>query len=330
VPEVSVLLPVLNAATTLGRALDSLLGQTFVDFEIIIIANGSDKPTLRIIDAYANQPIVKFIKLESPGLVQALNLGLAAASGAFIARMDADDYAYPQRLERQCAYLHDHPEIGVVSSLVQHVATAENQTGYQIHVEQINQIITPQDHEVKRFIDAPLANPSVLFRKSLIDQFGEYLDFDGPEDYELWLRFLDQGVAFAKINEVLLDWYDYPQRLTRTAAAYNTDRFYQLKADYFAKWWQRHQEGRSLYVWGYGKQVFRKVMFLEENKIAIAGYIDVKHRTSTKRHCLHHTAYNKDLGFVLIYVSDRKGKTLINDYLLLHGAVEGTDYLFMS
>ena len=244
--------------------------------------------------------------------------------------MDADDYAYPQRLELQYAYLLNHPDIDVVSCLVQHMATADDQTGYQVHVDEINLIITPQDHDVKRFIDAPVAHPSVMFRKSLIDKFGGYLDFDGPEDYELWLRFLDKGVAFAKLNEVLLDWYDYPQRLSRTAAAYSTNRFYKLKADYFSKWWQRHQEGRSLYVWGYGKQVFRKVMFLEDNELTIAGYIDVKKRTSTTRHCLHHTAYHKDLGFVLIYVSDRKGKTLINDYLLSNGAVEGTDFLFMA
>ena len=328
--QISVLLPVHQAAATISRAIDSILAQSFTDFELIIIANGIDRATQAVLEPYDELPNIRIFTLEQPNLVKALNKGIDMARGKYIARMDADDYAYPQRLEKQLAILTEHPDIGVVASLVQHKPQGQDQQGYGLHVDHINGLTSPKDHYMKRFVDAPVAHPSVMFRKVLAEKYGGYKEFDGPEDYELWLRWMAQGVRFFKLNEVLLDWYDYPDRLSRSHQAYKAERFSDLKAQYFAMWWQQTDDRKPLYIWGYGKHVFRKVNFLEENSLTISGYIDVKHKMSTKRRCLHHTDYTKDMGFVLIYVSDRKGKYRIIDYLLSNGAIEGSDFLLMS
>jgi glycosyltransferase involved in cell wall biosynthesis len=322
-------MPVKNAENTIEQAIKSILSQSYTDFEFIIVNNQSDDNTETIIRSFSDLRIVH-LQQPKPGLARTLNFALEHANGELVARMDADDVSYINRFEQQVKYLDEHPEIGVVSCLVKHQHDGFDQLGYALHVEFINSLVTPQQHYINRFAEAPVAHPSVMFRKNLISRYGGYRDFAGPEDYELWLKWLQQGVQFAKVPQTLLTWQDSAHRLSRISGNYHREKFFMLKAQYFAFWWKNKSSPTNLWVWGYGPTVFKRSAMLENRGIRVHGFIDVKNRPCSTRKVLSYKDYHRSLGFVLVYVSDRAGKMKINRYLERIGCVAGQDFYFMT
>lgn len=327
-PVVSVLMAVKNSEAIVQRAITSILNQTFTDFEFLIVDDFSTDDTPSIL-AELNDKRVTILKATQPGLVNALNHGLEQTTGKYIARMDADDESFPDRFEEQVKLLDNENDIGVVSGLVNHISTTEKQEGYATHVQLINKIISPEEHFANRFRDAPLANPSAMFRRSLLT-FGNYKSFEGPEDYEFWLRLMQNGVLFKKINKPVLKWYDYTNRLTRTNYNYSTDAFSKTKAEYFALWWKTNSQGRELWIWGYGKDVFNKSKWLEEYGIEIAGFVDVKNRPKATRKVIKYTELELKEVFTLVYVSNREGQKQIGDWLQKKKLKPVTNFYFMT
>src|SRR5215218_8009066 len=117
-PQVSVILPVYNGEAYLQEAVDSILAQTFTDFELLIINDGSTDDSERIIDSYKDSRVKHLKNEQNRGLIFSLNRGVEAAKGAYIARMDADDVALPERLEKQMQYLKQNKEVGILSCTV--------------------------------------------------------------------------------------------------------------------------------------------------------------------------------------------------------------------
>ena len=215
-PTISVLLPVHNGADTLRHALDSLKAQTLTDFEILAVDDGSTDDTRAVLAAFQkHDPRLRILPLPRSGLVPALNAGLAQAQGCYIARMDADDICHPDRLRFQARYLSDNPEIGLVACRVGFGGNKKEAAGYAHYVDWTNTLLSHQDISLARFRESPLAHPSVMFRRALVDQQGDqqdgYAHGPFPEDYELWLRWLEQGVRMAKLPQTLLTWNDPPK-----------------------------------------------------------------------------------------------------------------------
>ena len=177
-PLVSVVLPAFNAASTLKAALNSLFvqepaaGCPLPPFEIIVVNDGSTDDSAALLETCAAEKAdlgrLRVLHLPHRGIVAALNAGLAAARGSFIARMDADDECLPARLERQVAFLDEHPEIGVCATQVAFGGDASLNRGYALHVEWTNSLLTPEQIALNRFVESPLAHPSVMFRHSLV------------------------------------------------------------------------------------------------------------------------------------------------------------------
>ena len=199
-PRVSVVLPVRNGAATVERAIASISAQTLRDWELLVIDDHSADATPQILARVAHEESrLRILRSAAPGLVPALNTGLAAARGDLVARMDADDVAHPERLAAQSALLEAQPELGLVACQVDFGGDATAQAGYALHVAWLNQLITSEDIALNRFVESPLAHPSVMFRRTLAGTLGGYQNGHFPEDYELWLRWLDAGVKMAKV-----------------------------------------------------------------------------------------------------------------------------------
>ena len=329
-PAVSVVMAVKNGEATIRRAVNSIINQGFSDFELLIADDYSTDSTTNILQQLANNDHrIKPLKANRTGLVPALNQALAQARGHLIARMDADDESMPNRLALQVDTFNRMPAIDVVSGLVLHTPTQKNQQGYAYHVQRINQITTPKEHFVSRFQDAPLANPASMFKKELLNEHGLYQAFDGPEDYEFWLRLLARHKQFYKPKQPVLRWYDYPTRLTRTHSNYSLQAFAKLKARYFADAYKQASPLPEIWVWGYGKEVFQKSKYLAAFGLSIAGYIDVKPRPNSQRTVVSYRQLTPNKHFVLVYVSDRTGQLKICNWLLNNGFIEGTHFYFM-
>lgn len=112
--------------------------------------------------------------------------------------------------------------------------------GYARHVSWTNRLLTHDEISLARVVESPLAHPSVTFRRELVERWGGYREGDFPEDYELWLRWLEAGVRMDKLAESLLVWNDSPTRLSRCDRRYDKEAFYRLKARYPGRWLAAH------------------------------------------------------------------------------------------
>ncbi len=216
-PLVSVVMSAYNAEKYIKEAIDSILGQTFTDFEFIIINDGSTDGTLKIIKSYKDPRIV-LISRKNKGLVASLNEGIERARGKYIARMDADDISMPERFEKQVEYLESHPEVGVVSSFVKMV----DPDGNDIGIWQ-DDVATKTYEEITNMIVKKncFSHPSVVIRTKIIKHY-KYRNIKAAEDYELWLRMVSDGIVLAKIPEFL---YLYRQHDSSTMAGVNNEDF---------------------------------------------------------------------------------------------------------
>lgn len=337
-PLVSVLLPAYNAADTIAGAVQSIRQQSWPDWELVVVDDGSTDATREAaVTAAAGDPRIRVVGTLHGGIVAALTTAIRASAGALIARMDADDWCYPGRLAAQVdAFRHDD-RLGLVSSLIEFGGDETRSAGYALHVAWLNSLLTPEAMRLNRFVEAPFAHPSVMFRRECIDRHGGYRSGGFPEDYELWLRWMDAGVPMAKVPEVLLRWNDPPRRLSRVDSRYDPDNFFLAKAPWIAREVQRlgTSSPRPVLVWGAGRPTRKRAAHLAGHGVRIAGYIDIDPKKTGRRVAGVPVLRPEEIpaahdAFVLGYVTSRGARDLIRHHLQTKGYVEGRDFLMCA
>ena len=250
-PAVSVLLPVHDAERTLPSALRSLRRQSMDDFEVVAVDDGSTDSSAAILAKVASRdPRVRVVSLVHAGLCAALNHGLELCRAPLIARMDADDLAASRRLELQRRFLTQHPGVGVVGSQVVMAPLRLVTDGMARYRDWLNQLLSPAQIRRELWVESPLCHPSVMMRAELLRGVGGYRERGWPEDYDLWLRLDEAGVAMAKVDRPLLLWREGEQRLTRQSPSYEREQFLRLKLHHL----ERRLSGRKVLVWGAGME----------------------------------------------------------------------------
>jgi glycosyltransferase involved in cell wall biosynthesis len=230
-PQVTVILPVYNAEKYLKEAIDSILNQTYTDFELLLINDGSTDSSEKIILSY-NDPRIIYIKNEgNKGLIFSLNKGIDLAKGDYIARMDADDISMPERLEKQLNYLEENKNVEVVASTVKYIDDAGKIAGNWKLDNQTTDVKT-----IRKWMPREncIAHPSVMGKKELLSRFKYNPNQLNIEDYDLWMRLLNTGAIIAKIPEPLLYYRVHSSSVTQAAknTALPTLRVYQCKMTY--------------------------------------------------------------------------------------------------
>jgi glycosyltransferase involved in cell wall biosynthesis len=333
-PQVSVLMPCFNVEPTLDETVESLLAQTLEAFEIVAVDDGSTDGTLTRLEDWArSDPRVRVLPLPHGGIISALNQGMAACEAPYIARMDADDRAHPTRLERQVGFLDEHPEVAVLSSLVEGFPQSDVREGFRIYIDWLNGLVTHADITREIFVESPLAHPSVTFRKRWAEVLGGYMDFGWPEDYDLWLRLYLEGARFEKIPEILLYWREHPQRLTRTDSRYSVKNFLRAKAHYLMH--GPLADRGAVIIWGAGQMGRRLSKHLLKEGAPIVSFIDIDEkkigRTRKGRPILAPEALKDELAkyaspVVLAAVRSRGARALIRERLASMGLREAIDW----
>jgi len=188
-PRVSVVTSVYNGEAHLEECIDSILNQTFQDFEYIILDNGSTDRTPEILERYSD-PRIRIIHQENLGISGSLNKGIDLSGSDLIARLDADDYSFPQRLEQQVSFMEQNPEIAFCGSRFKELV------GDKYFPQMVKFI--EKDDDIRKTVSCfnPFAHSTIMIRKNAFTKSGGYdLNFKYGQDYELWVRMLNFGKA---------------------------------------------------------------------------------------------------------------------------------------
>lgn len=209
-PMVSILMPVYKTAPYLREAMDSILSQTFTDYELIVLNDCSPDNADEILDTYSDPRIVRYKGEKNVGLSNILNVGIEMARGKYIARMDSDDESYPDRLRIQVDYLESHPDIDLVSVGMQLFGAKDD-----VWVREPN----PEKVKINALFHSPILHASSMWRRERFEENGLRFrqEMVPSEDYDLWTRALVKGLKLVNLRQVLYKYRIHPaQATTRT------------------------------------------------------------------------------------------------------------------
>jgi glycosyltransferase involved in cell wall biosynthesis len=331
-PEVTVVLPFRDAAATLPEALASLRAQTFGRFECLLIDHASTDASSAIARQVGRHD-ARFRILRACGTFEAaLNAGIAAAAAPLVARMDADDRAHPERLARQVERLAADPRLSLVSCRVACFPRHHLRDGMRRYEAWLNRLCEPEAIRAALFVESPLPHPTVCVRRAALRAVGGYRATGDPEDYDLWMRLLLGGHRAAKLPEVLLEWRDWPGRLTRTHPRYHTQRIFALKLRHLPR---VVAPGTPVQIWGAGPIGRRWAKALRVRGYPVRRFIDIDPRK------LGRTAgggvpiepperLERDAGFVLAAVGSPGARERIEAHLRARGLEPWDHYLAVA
>ena len=211
-PAVSVLMGVWNGAPRVREAIESVLGQTLGDLELVVVDDGSTDATASILGSFGD-PRVRVTRERRGGLTSALRSALGLARAPLVARLDADDVALPERLERQRDFLERHPEVGLLGTAAREVDGIGREVG----------VVRPptEDAALRGALirHNPFVHSSVMMRRSALEQAGGYdPSFPVAQDYDLWMR-MSRVTRMANLPEALVVRRLLPGRISATREA---------------------------------------------------------------------------------------------------------------
>lgn len=331
-PLVSVLLPYRQAEATIEEALESVLAEREVDLEVIAVDDGSTDagPTKVARMARRDRRIVP-LATGGVGIARALSCAAAVARGELFARMDGDDISLRGRLARQVEALRRDPRLGVVGTRVEAFASGPIGEGMLRYVAWLNSILTPEDHAREMFVESPLCHPSVMLRRSALEQVGGFRDAPWAEDYDLWLRLDAAGVRMAKVPELGLRWRHREGRATFADPRYAIRRFLEAKGYYLAR---KLDRTRPVVVWGAGKTGRRLARALAQNGVRPERFVDIDPRkigrVAQGAPIVDPSRLARGEQTLVVAVGARGARALIRAHLAERGFVEGSDYVCAS
>ena len=336
---ISVIMPVHNAGVYLADAISSILNQKNISLELIVVDDHSTDQAIENLSPELTQDKrIKFISSSGRGVVTAMRAGVAHAQGDYIARMDADDIALPERLSMQYHYLQQHPEIGIAGGQVKIISDSEIADGFLLYEKWLNQVCSPEDIERELFVESPIPNPTAFFRREVYDSLNGYHDPDWAEDYDMWLRAHALGIKMGKPDGILLHWRDHDSRLTHCDSRYDNKLFMKAKAYYLARS-HGHLKNRKAIIWGTGPTGVYLYDILIEQNVEVDAFIEVNPRRigGVKRGLpvIHYTEiseYTREHHDSLIIgaVGARGAREEMRRALLDMGKEEGIDFLFAA
>ena len=275
-PKVSVIMPVYNGEKFLSESIESLLNQTYKDFELLLINDGSTDTSLSIINNYQKKDDrIKVISRGNKGLVASLNEGIELSQGEFIARMDADDVCFEDRFAKQVELLEKRPDIDIVGSKVELIGDVieenKERSAFCLNIDFDEERI----YEILMVYWYCLAHPSLMFRKSVINRIGFYRDYT-CEDFDLLLRAVTNGCKIYKIGDKLIKYrkHNRSKSYLDNIEQEGLRQKAKLKMDYILK--RKDFEIEKYLIWGTGtaSRVAEEVMKEKSPTSRCTGYID--------------------------------------------------------
>lgn len=278
-PKVSVVMPAYNAEKYIGEAIESILNQTFSDFEFIIINDGSTDRTEEIIASYTDSRIIYLKNEKNSGIVITLNKGLDVAKGEYIARMDSDDISLPERLEKQVNEMEQSPDIVVLGGGMEFIGAKEGKQLFSSTYEEL---------KIDLLFGSCFAHPAVMMRAGYFGEGKFQYDqtFNKMEDYALWIE-VSQTYKIASMKEVVLKYRIHPNQITQNYTEESRRQFCELR--------QKHMESLDIDVKYEGYQQYIDLCLgtfdvNKKNLVLLAKFFDMFSKQSKVK-----VAYDKNM-----------------------------------
>lgn len=264
--RISILLPIFNEERYLVECLDSILAQSYPDWELLAIDDQSTDSTPQILAAYQERDArIRPLRNPDKGVIPALRLALEQSTGTLITRMDADDIMAPQKLERMFHLLVAHGPGHLSTGLVKYFSDAQLGEGYARYGEWINKVNLEGRQWEEIYRDCPIPAPCWLVYREDLLRAGAFEPDIKPEDYDLIFRFRQIGLQPHTVPEVLLYWRDHADRTTRMNEAYDMQKYFRVKLPWFLA--LDHDPTRQLVLWGAGPRGKTFATMLNEAKV---------------------------------------------------------------
>lgn len=324
---ISVIMPVYNGEQFIGKAIESVLNQTYKDYELIIINDGSIDSTGEIIENYQKADRrIKIISRENRGLVDSLNEGISLAEGKYIARMDADDICLPNRFEKQLHYMNEH-NMDILGACVEVIGDI-NCDEKSRHEERLNIPLGQNVAETLLTHWYCLAHPAIMMKRDIFKKLEGYRNYCA-EDLDLWLRALKSGFIIAKLDEKLLQYRIHP-----ASKSVNDNQAYRgikdgirLKLNYVFEDNPKLPENYLIWGTGNGGRITREVVGQAFPTASCAGFIDPYKEGSLDGAAIYPPAELKDINFDYIFIATEPGKKGAMSILNSLGLENIRDYL---
>lgn len=249
--KVSIVIPFKNTAHYLPECLDSILGQSYSNWEVLAVDDHSNDQSFEVLSQYASKDSrIEIFKNEGEGIIPALQTAYAKSNGTFITRMDSDDIMKPQRLQRMADNLVVNGKGHIAVGQVKYFSDRGISNGYERYEKWLNGLTSRGTNFDEIYKECVIPSPCWMVHREDFDRCGGFGPLRYPEDYDLTFRFYEGGLKIIPGNEILHFWRDYNTRTSRTHEHYAQNYFLDIKLHYFLK--LNRDKNRPLVVWGAG------------------------------------------------------------------------------
>lgn len=250
-PLISILTPFKNSATYIGACLDSIIAQSYLNWELIIVDDHSTDLSYNIVKSYAkNEERITLIKNSGNGIIDALKLAFNHSTGELITRMDSDDIMAPQKLMSMAQQLQNHGKGHIALGQVQYFCDGTLGEGYIAYENWLNHLTSTGNNYSEIYKECVIPSPCWMVHREDLISCGAFDNTIYPEDYDLAFRFYERRLFCLPSKEVLHYWRDYDTRASRKDPHYADNHFLKLKMDYFIT--LDYDTSKALVLWGAG------------------------------------------------------------------------------
>lgn len=284
---VSILMPVYNAGAYLEACLESILRQTYTNWELLAVNDFSEDESKAILEKYAlRDSRIKLLQNTSKGIIPALQLAYRNSKGILITRMDADDLMPSEKLNLLSAPLLEKGRGFVTTGYVQYFADQGLAQGFKNYELWLNSLCDQHNHSREIYKECVIPSPCWMLHRLDLDAIGAFNSELYPEDYELCFRMYEKGLQVLAQQELCHLWRDHQDRASRTDKNYSDNRFIQLKISKFLQ--IDYRANKNLVLWGAGKKGKALALALIENEIPFTWICDNKKK-------IGHSIYSQTL-----------------------------------
>jgi len=329
--NISILIPFKDTEAYLPECIESILSQSYENWEILAVNDHSTDKSGHIMNDYAkNDGRITVIDNEGNGIIAALRTAYSSASGTFITRMDSDDVMAKNKLENMYKSLQEHGQGHIALGKVEYFSDEGLGGGYKRYEQWLNSLTEQGSNYTEIYKECVIPSPCWMVYKNDLDKAGAFLPNRYPEDYDLAFRFYELGLKCIPTQDLLHYWRDYSTRTSRTSEHYAQNYFLDIKLHYFLK--LDHQRQRPLVLWGAGnkgKQVAKSLLDLKTDFFWVCDNSKKIDKTIYGKKMAHYSKIGQlNDPQLIITVANEEAQKFIEDYLLSLGKRHGCDYFF--